>query len=131
MSLLLFAAVAVGFFIDAWAMRTALVTAIHQRLLRNAYFLTLGISVVVSVYTTFVTEYMVDENTRIVGWPVLLMVWHRRTIEGPWLDYIGPTVLLAYPINVSIFMFVPSVLLLVSSKRELTSKGLRFKTTRQ
>lgn len=86
--------------------------------LRIAYVAVLLVIAVVAARTTFWYEYFPDENTRIRGWPVPLVVFQRRSAEAPWLDYVGPTTLLGYPLNLAIFMVVPSALFMYWSNRE-------------
>ena len=48
---------------------------------------------------TFHYVYSPNANTRIHGWPVPYIVFQRDAPGEPWLDFVGPTLLLAFPIN--------------------------------
>jgi len=102
--------------VDGFAMRAALVQLINRRLLKNAYFVTLILSVFAAVYTTFFVEYNLDENTRVFGWPIMTVIFQRKSVNDPWLDFVGPTTILAYPMNVALFLFIPSIVVLVCSQ---------------
>jgi len=64
-----------------------------------------------------VFSYFHNPNTQVFGWPIPRVVFQRDTPTGPWLDYIGPTIVLAYPMNFVLFMFFPSVVFLVLALR--------------
>jgi hypothetical protein len=61
----------------------------------------------------FSRRYMADPNTKVMGWPIPLGVFQRDSPTAPWLDYVGPTALLAYPMNLLVFLLVPSALVLI------------------
>lgn len=65
-----------------------------------------------SYHSTFHFEHWPNENTRIVGVPVPQVVFQRDTPEGAWRDYVGPTLILAWPMNFIVFSFLPALLLL-------------------
>jgi hypothetical protein len=80
--------------------------------LRVAYAAVLIAAGVVAALTTFGYEYYSNANTRIRGWPVPMIILQRDSAEAPWLDFVGPTTLLGYPMNFAIFMVAPSVVFL-------------------
>lgn len=53
-----------------------------------------------------------NENTYAIGWPVPKVVMQRSAPGRPYLDYIGPTLILAYPLNYCLFTIVPTSLIL-------------------
>ena len=53
-------------------------------------------------YLTFHYVYFSGANTRVRGWPFPQIVFEQKTPDGPWLDFVGPTLLLAFPINLII-----------------------------
>lgn len=55
--------------------------------------------VLLSYLMTFHFVYMTNENTRVHGWPVPVVIFQRATPEGPWLDYVGATTMLGFPVN--------------------------------
>jgi hypothetical protein len=70
-------------------------------------FVTAGTALVVATVTyrlTFYFIYFSNPNTRIHGWPVPVVIFQRDTPEGPWLDYVGPTVVLGFPINLVLLL---------------------------
>jgi hypothetical protein len=79
--------------------------------LRVAYFLVLLAAGIAAGWTTG-WEYYSNENTRIVGWPVPVVIFQRDDANAPWLDFVGPTTVFGYPMNLAIFMSVPSALFL-------------------
>lgn len=70
-----------------------------------------------SYHSTFHFEHWPNENTRFFGWPIPRGVLQRDTPDGPWLDYVGPTLILAWPMNFILFSFLPSFLLLAFTWR--------------
>jgi hypothetical protein len=96
---------------DIWAAIVTLFRPASGRLVRIAYvlvFVTCGIV----AYTATGYERRLNENTRVVGWPVPVVIYQRDDPNSPWLDFVGPTTVFGYPLNLAIFMFVPSVLFL-------------------
>ena len=55
--------------------------------------------------------YFSNDDTRVHGWPVPIVIFHRADSDSPWLDYVGFTILLGYPMNFVVFMAAPSLLL--------------------
>jgi hypothetical protein len=80
--------------------------------LRYAYFAALAVSGLAASVSTFRYEYYANENTRLCGWPIPYVVFQRANADAPWLDFVGPITVLAYPINIVLFMFIPSLLIL-------------------
>ncbi|MCB1096342.1 MAG: hypothetical protein KDN22_12265 [Verrucomicrobiae bacterium] len=66
----------------------------------------------IAAFTTFHYVYFMDPNTRFHGWPIPTVVFQRVDADSPWLDFVGPTSFLAYPMNVILFLVGPSVVLL-------------------
>jgi len=54
-----------------------------------------------------------NENTFAYGWPVPTVVFQRDSPEGPWLDFIGWTMFLAYPLNYLALVVSPVILSLI------------------
>lgn len=48
-----------------------------------------------------------DENTYAYGWPVPRVVFQRESPEHQYLDYVGWTIILAYPLNYLIAIWIP------------------------
>ncbi|EMI52555.1 membrane protein [Rhodopirellula sallentina SM41] len=101
-----------AFGLVAWAVHVAITGRIPtwSRLL---YFAALTGSVIAAYFTTFHYTYLANANTRIHGWPVPTVVFQRDGLGKPWLDFVGPTVILAYPMNLVLFAFVPALMVLV------------------
>lgn len=90
---------------------------------RFAHLAIIAVATVAAVWTTYGYEYYPDENTRICGWPTPVIIFQRHDHDSPWLDFVGPTTLLALPMNLIVFMFVPSVVSLgISFWSRRTSK---------
>jgi hypothetical protein len=71
-------------------------------------------------FTTYRYRYFADENTEMYGWPMPVVVFQREGPDEPWLDYLGLTVYLAFPINSLLFAFIPSLILLLIAKLNRT-----------
>ena len=65
----------------------------------------------IAYWTTFRYVYFSNDNTRVHGWPVPIVVFQRADSDSPWLDYVGFTTPLGYPMNFVVFMAAPSLLL--------------------
>jgi hypothetical protein len=63
----------------------------------------LTVGAVACVFTFYYT-YCPNSNTRICGWPVPVVIFHRDAPGGQWLDYVGPTTVLAMPINLVLWL---------------------------
>lgn len=53
---------------------------------------------------TYHYVYLPDSNTRVLGWPVPWAVLQRDAPGEPWLDFVGPTVVLALPLNIVLLL---------------------------
>ncbi|MEX2578822.1 MAG: hypothetical protein WD342_07170 [Verrucomicrobiales bacterium] len=85
------------------------------------YWLLVVVAAGVCVFTTFNYIYYTNSNTRFHGWPIPTVVFQRDDAESPWLDFVGPTAFLAYPMNLILFLVVPSVTLLAWSRFKRSS----------
>src|SRR5262245_27754403 len=83
-----------------------------RTLVRTAYSAGLLIAASVAAYSTFFYDYFPDPNTHVVGWPIPTIIFQRDDANSPWLDFVGPTVIFAYPMNFALFMFLPCVVFL-------------------
>ncbi|TWU48953.1 hypothetical protein Poly51_48570 [Rubripirellula tenax] len=79
---------------------------------RLLFLAALAASVVAAYLTTFHYTYLANANTRFHGWPVPTVIFQRDGPGEPWLDFVGPTVILAYPMNLVLFSFVPAMFVL-------------------
>ncbi|WP_145176164.1 hypothetical protein [Rubripirellula lacrimiformis] len=61
------------------------------------YLLSLIGGAIAAYITTFRYTYLANANTRFHGWPVPTVIFQRDGPGEPWLDFIGPTIVLAYP----------------------------------
>ena len=91
--------------------------------LRSAYVAVVITAAVAAWLTTFRYEYFSNENTRICGWPVPVVIFQRENAKAPWLDFVGATSPLAYPMNLAIFMVIPSAVFLVMIFRKGASRS--------
>jgi len=69
------------------------------RLLKVHFCLVMGVVAALSYYLTYHVAYFDSSNTEVQGWPVPVVVFQRTGPGAPWHDYIGPTTILAYPLN--------------------------------
>jgi hypothetical protein len=103
--------------VDVWAaIAVSFGSGLSARLCLS-YFLILLLAVVATMLMTGVYSYYPNPNTHIFGWPVPCVIFQRDTPTSPWLDYVGFTVVLAYPMNFVLFMFIPSVAVIVLKLR--------------
>jgi len=104
-----------AFGLVVWATYAAIVGPIPTwaRLLFSA---ALTCSVVAAYLTTFHYAYLANANTRVHGWPVPTVIFQRDGPGEPWLDFVGPTVVLAYPMNLVLFAIVPALTVLAVSR---------------
>lgn len=80
--------------------------------LGTLFVLTSVVALVIIAYMrTFHYEYYVNPDTRVHGWPVPVVVFQRRDATSPWLDFVGPTLILAYPMNLAFYSIGPVVAL--------------------
>jgi hypothetical protein len=96
-----------------WAMFAMFFSRRLNGLFRKTYILGTLATLIATFLTTFDYGYMADPNTKVMGWPIPLGVFQRDSPTAPWLDYVGPTALLAYPMNLLVFLLVPSALVLI------------------
>ncbi len=82
----------------------------------SSYWLVAFLAIVAAIVMTGFFSYYSNPNTRVFGWPIPRVIFQRDTPTSPWLDYIGPTILLAYPMKFILYMFVPSVAFLLVSR---------------
>ena len=54
-------------------------------------------------YSTFKFNYFPHPNVQYFGWPVPWGIWQRVSPTSPWLDYVSPLSILAWPANMFIF----------------------------
>ena len=73
-----------------------------------------------SYFSTFRYQYFSNPNTQVFGWPIPMVIWQRDTPQSPWLDFVGPTLILAYPLN--LFVFYGLALLLLWSIRLISKQ---------
>ena len=103
--------------VDVWA---AVVVIFKKRLsgwLRSSYFIITLLAFVAAFAVTSFFSYYSNPNTHIFGWPVPRVIFQRDTPTSPWLDYVGPTILLAYPMNFVVYMSIPSVAFIILAMR--------------
>ena len=112
MNTLIFLAVCGGIIgVEVWAyLRIGRPTT--RPLVRRSYWLLFVIAILASYGSTFHYEHMPNPNTRFVGWPVPRVVFQRDPPDGPWLDFVGITMLIAWPMNFIVFVLLPSIVML-------------------
>ena len=84
-----------------------------NRLLRVTYIAGTFATAITTYLTTYHYGYFSDENTYFIGWPVPVAVFQRDSPTSPWLDFVGPTVVLGYLMNLLLFLLIPSVLVFI------------------
>ena len=81
--------------------------------LRIVYHLCLAAIAIATYFTTYHYVHYMNANTKFHGWPIPYIVFQRDNPTAPWLDFVGPTILLAYPMNFILFALIPSIIALV------------------
>jgi hypothetical protein len=77
--------------------------------LRAAFVAVLLAGIGAAWFSTYRVEYFANADTRVHGWPIPCVVFQRDTPDGPFWDYVGPTVFLAWPMNFLVFAFLPAL----------------------
>ena len=114
------AVIILGFLLAAVSAVWAAVVALSgrtRRWVRVFYFCCLAVAAVAAHYTTYHYSYYPNSNTQMRGWPVPTVVFQRYSPTSPWLDFVGPTTVLAYPMNILLFVLIPSIASLVFARR--------------
>jgi len=104
--------------VDIWAAVVVIFTHRLSRRLRSSYFIITLLAFLSAFAVTSFFSYYSNPNTHIFGWPVPRVIFQRDTPTSPWLDYVGPTVLLAYPMNFIVYMSIPSVAFIILASRQ-------------
>lgn len=104
--------------VEVWAFVAVMLAPPANRWIRSSYGLALLLAVAATVGMTGFFSYYPDPNTHIFGWPIPRVVFQRHTADSPWLDFVGPTLVLAYPMNFVLYIFVPSVVFLLVARRQ-------------
>ncbi len=104
--------------IDVWAASAVMFRRGHGSLLTFFYWLALLFALVAAIAMTGFFSYHSNPNTHLFGWPIPRAVFQRDTAASQWLDFVGPTMVLAYPMNFMLYLFVPSVVFLFLSGRQ-------------
>ncbi len=100
--------------VDIWAVILVVVGRSVRRWFGFSYCVILLLAFIAAFLMTSLFSYYTNQNTHVFGWPVPRVVFQRDTPTSPWLDYIGPTIVLAYPMNFILYMFIPSVGVIIS-----------------
>jgi len=108
--------------VDVWAAIAAMFQHRLSGWLRSSYFVIALLAFVAAFLVTSFFSYYSNPNTHIFGWPIPRVVFQRDTPTSPWLDYVGPTIVLAYPMNFVVYMFVPSVFFIILAMRQRRHK---------
>jgi hypothetical protein len=104
-----------GFILALVAVIAAMIKAASasiSKALSLSYWAWFVVAAGVCVFTTFNYTYYTNSNTRFHGWPIPTVVFQRDNADSPWLDFVGLTTILAYPMNLILFLVVPSITLL-------------------
>jgi len=117
------AALTIGFLLAAAMVLRAAFAVMRKGVTWRArvFFLACCAAALVGAYfTTFHSIHDVNPDTRIFGWPIPLHAHQRANATSPWLDFVGPTVILAYPMNAILFALFPAIISLVWVRRLIT-----------
>jgi hypothetical protein len=98
-----------GLAVVLWSATAVVINNTGGTAVRWAY---IGVAIPVTIasyWMTFSYAYSPNENTRVCGWPIPIVVFQRDNADARWLDFVGPTVILGLPMNLVFFMFVPAL----------------------
>jgi hypothetical protein len=104
--------------VEVWAMIAVEFAPRANRWVNSSYWLFVFLAVSATVGMTGFFSYYPNPNAHVFGWPIARVVFQRNTAGSPWLDFVGPTLVLAYPMNFVLYMFVPSVIFLLVARRQ-------------
>ena len=76
--------------------------------LRICYSLLLLAALVGTFLTTYRYDYYANADTHYYGWPVPTVIFQRHDANSPWLDFVGWPTFFAYPINLALYLCLPS-----------------------
>jgi hypothetical protein len=114
------AAIILGFFLIAvlvvWATKLALWEDNPKRV-RVLHHCCFAAAAVAAWFTTFHYVYYSNANTRFHGWPFPHVIFQRDSPTSPWLDFVGPTTLLSFPMNFLLYALIPSVAVIILAHR--------------
>ena len=96
---------------------------------RVLYFAFVVATAIAAYFTTFRYTYYYNPNTRVHGWPIPFVVFQRDSAADPWLDFVGITSVLAYPMNLLLFNLLPSIAVLVLLRRAQPKGGASVEET--
>src|SRR6266581_6844555 len=99
--------------VDLWAASAIFLGPRPKKWRWSSYGLLALVALIASVLMTSHFSYYSNPNTHVFGWPIPLVIFQRDTPTSQWLDYVGPTVVLAYPLNFLLYMFFPSLAYLI------------------
>ena len=83
---------------------------------RSIYFVSVAAAIGIGAWSTYGYDYFPNPNTHFHGWPIPYVVFQRDNSESEWRDFVGPTTLLAMPLNWLIFLTVPSLAILIMNQ---------------
>ena len=111
--------------IDLWAAIVVTFKARVSESVRGRYWLVVVLVLGATIGMTGYFSYYANPNTHIFGWPIPRIIYQRHSADSPWLDYLGSTIVLAFPMNFILYMLVPSVVFLLIARR--TKRGMQNK----
>ena len=91
--------------VDILALIYVLMQRSVHKWLSISYLFVVLLALVATILTTGVYSYYSNPNTHVFGWPIPRVIFQRDTPTSPSLEYVGPTIVLAYPINFALYMF--------------------------
>lgn len=104
--------------VEVWAWIAVFVSPRLPGWWRAVYLLCLAAAGLAAWRVTSSYTYYGGRNTRLVGWPIPRVIFQRRSADAPWEDFVGATVVLAYPMSFAAYIAVPSLLFLVGPARK-------------
>ena len=110
---------AIGFLVAAatilWTAKVVVVDLKAGKLGSVSYITISAIVACCAYWATYDYDYYQDSNTHVHGWPVPTIIFQRDNAASPWLDFVGPTMVLGLPMNFILFMLVPSLICLTAA----------------
>ena len=99
--------------IVAWAAYVVVIACFMGRTVRGIYLLLVVATVVLAYRMTFHFAYSLDSNTRVHGFPIPVVIFQRIDSNSDWADFVGPTLIFGFPMNLIAYLFPLSLVFLV------------------
>ena len=116
--MLIYMGLAFAFLAIIWTFIKIIFFKGHSKTMKVVYGFMFFVCTISAYFSTYKYTYYLNENTRVCGWPIPIVIFQRHDAASQWLDFVGFTMVLGFPLNLFIFMFLPSLLMLILAMRK-------------